>query len=116
MQRKMCKSKIYGLKVTHKSIKSQGSIELPADVLEAADILPGEFVLVINENNAERFETYVIKGKPGVCGLLGGAARLGEVGDGLLVLSYGFMDTAKAEAHSMRLVEVGENNKLKTKK
>ena len=112
MQRIMCKSKIRGLTITHKSIKYEGSIELPGDVIESADILPGEIVLVVNECNGARFNTYVIKGEKGKCGLLGGAARLGEVGDKLLVISYGFMSTEDAKFHNPEIVEVCEGNTL----
>ena len=109
MKRIMCKSKIRGLVVTKKRLDYEGSIELPAEVLKAADILPGEFVLVINENNGARFETYTIIGKPGCCGLLGGAARLGEIGDRLIVLSQAIVETEKAEKFKMRIVKTNKN-------
>ncbi|MDD2890932.1 MAG: aspartate 1-decarboxylase [bacterium] len=112
MQRIMCKSKISGLKITHKGLQYQGSIELPPEVLEAADIFPGEMILVINEYNGARFETYAIKGKQGRCGLLGGAARLGEVGDRLLVISSGIMDSKDAKSNSIKVVFLNEDNKI----
>lgn len=110
MQRIMCKSKIYGLEVTYKGIGYEGSIALPEKVIKAADILPGEFVLVINENNGARFETYTIKGNPGECGLLGGAARLGEIGDKLIVLSSTIMNDSEANKNKMKIVKVKKNN------
>ncbi len=113
MQRVMCKSKVYGLQVTDKNIGCGGSIELPPDVLEEADILPGEIVLVVNVCNGERFNTYVIKGKPGQCGLLGGAARLGEIGDKLLVISSGWMTTEEARMHTPIIVAVDDKNCVK---
>lgn len=116
MQRVMCKSKVYGLRVTHKSIEYEGSIELPPEVLDAGDILPGEMVLVVNMYNGERFETYAVKGKPGECGLLGGAARLGDIGDKLLIISYGFMSSDEAKMYSPKMVTVDEKNKIKDKR
>ncbi|MCK4352303.1 aspartate 1-decarboxylase [candidate division WOR-3 bacterium] len=113
MQRIMCKSKVYGLWVTGKSIEYGGSIEMPPEVLEASDILPGEIVLVVNINTGARFNTYVIKGKPGECRLLGGAARLGDIGDKLLVISYGLMDTKDAQFHKPKFVFVDEKNRIK---
>ncbi|MDI6840393.1 MAG: aspartate 1-decarboxylase [bacterium] len=113
MQRVMCKSKVCGLRVTHKSIEYEGSIELPPKVLEEADILPGEIVLVVNLNNGARFDTYVIKGEPGKCGLLGGAARLGDIGDKLLIISYEFMDTESAKLYNIKVVRVDDKNGIK---
>lgn len=113
MYRVMCKSKVYGIRITHKSIEYEGSIELPSEVLDAADILPGEMVLVVNMCNGERFNTYAIKGKPGQCSLLGGAARLGDIGDKLLIISYIFMSSEEAKMHTPKMVVVDKNNKLK---
>ncbi len=115
MQRVMCISEVYGLRVTNKNLKCGGSIELPSDVLEKADILPGEIVLVVNTCNGARFNTYVIKGKPGQCSLFGGAARLAEIGDKLLVISYALMNTEEAKMHSPKIVMVDEKNNLKLK-
>ena len=113
MQRIMCKSKVCGLRVTHKSIEYEGSIKMPPEVLETADILPGEVVLVVNVDTGVRFNTYVIKGKPGECVLLGGAARLGEAGDKLLVISYGLMDTEDAKMHNPIIIAVNDKNQIK---
>lgn len=116
MQRVMCKSKIYGLRITDKRVEYEtGSIELPQEVMEIADILPGEMVLVINMYNGERFNTYAIRGEQGNCKLLGGAARLGEIGDKLLVLSYAFMTTDEAKMHTPKMIAVDEKNKLMSK-
>ena len=115
MQRIMCKSKICGLTITHKNLKYEGSIEIPEDIRESADILPGEFVLVVNECNGARFNTYVIKGEPCKCGLVGGAARLGEIGDKLIIMSYELMSTEEAKFHNTKVVEVDERNNLMSK-
>lgn len=112
MQRLMCKSKINSLKVTHKSIEYEGSIEIPQEILEAADILPGEMVLVVNLNNGARFNTYTIKGEPGKCGLMGGAAHLSDVGDKLLVISSGLIEDEAAKFHQLKLVYVDDKNSI----
>jgi aspartate 1-decarboxylase len=110
----MCKSKVHGLKVTQKSVEYHGSIQLPPEILDEADILPGEIVLVVNTCNGKRFNTYVIKGKSGECGLVGGAARLVEIGDKLIVISYAFMSTDEAKMHISRIVRVDEKNSPQT--
>lgn len=90
---KYLKSKIQGIVVTEKNLKCTGSIKLDLEYLEKANIKPYEIVLVINLNNAERFETYVIPAKRGskTCGLQGGAARLGEIGDELIIMSFCYL-------------------------
>jgi len=114
MDRTICKSKIHGIRVTQKNLEYEGSIEIDSHILEKADILPYEIVQVVNVNTGTRFETYVIKGKSnsGICGLNGGAARLGEIGDPLLIISYGIMDTQKCETYSPIIIFVDENNKV----
>ncbi|MEN3012998.1 MAG: aspartate 1-decarboxylase [Endomicrobiia bacterium] len=94
---KYLKSKLHGLTVTEKSVYYMGSIILDEEFLEKANIKPYEVVLVINLNNAERFETYVIPAKKGskTVALQGGAARLGEVGDQLIVMSFYFLEPDK---------------------
>ena len=70
----------------------------------------------MNKGEVEmRFNTYVIKGKPGQCSLFGGAARLAEIGDKLLVISYALMNTEEAKMHSPKIVMVDEKNNLKLK-
>ena len=115
MQRIMCKSKVYGIRITNKVVEYEGSIELSSEVLDKAEILPGEMVIVVNMNNGERFNTYAVRGKPGECVLLGGAARLGEIGDKLIIISCAIMSTDEAKMHSPKMLTVDKNNKLKAK-
>ncbi len=114
MLRMMCKSKIHKPIVTQTNLKYKGSITIDAKLIEAADILPGEIVLVVNINTGIRFETYVIKGKPnsGVIGLNGGAARLGELGDELIVISYGFFNEQEIKNLKPKLIVVNNKNKI----
>ena len=91
MQRIMFKSKIHRARITEANLYYEGSITIDRDLMEAADLLPYEQVSVVNINNGERFETYVIEGEKGskdIC-LNGAAARKGAVGDEIIIISYG---------------------------
>ncbi len=114
MLRKLVKSKIQGLRITGKQLHYEGSLELDADLLRAADIIPGEVVQVVNVNNGERFETYAIPGESGtgVCVLKGAAARLGEVGDEIIVMSLAFFDEKAVPEYQMIRVKVDQNNRI----
>jgi len=109
------KSKIQRPRVTDKNLRYEGSLELDSALLSAADIMPGEVIQVVNVNNGARFETYAIAGPPGSgrCVLNGGAARLGEVGDELIVMSNVFVPEDAAAAHRMRKVSVDSSNRIK---
>ena len=112
MLRKMLKAKIHGLTVTETELYYEGSITLDRNLLEAADLLEGEMVLVVNLANGARLETYIIEAPPGsgtVC-LNGPAARLAEVGDQIHVLSYCYCDEATAQEIEPRVVHVDDNN------
>ncbi|HHW28745.1 MAG TPA: aspartate 1-decarboxylase [Syntrophomonadaceae bacterium] len=114
MYRCMLKSKIHRAVLTDTNINYVGSITIDRDLLEAADILPYEKVQVVNNNNGARFETYVIEGEPGsgqVC-LNGAAARLGEPGDILIILSYVQVEEEKAREYKPRVVFVDEKNRI----
>lgn len=112
--RKFVKSKIRGLHITGKELHYEGSIEIDENLLSAADILPGEVVQVVNVNNGARFETYVIAGKSGSgsCVLKGGAARLGEVGDELIVMSMSYLAEPEGKQSKMIKVSVDTNNRI----
>jgi len=114
--RKLLKSKIQGLRITGKELYYEGSLELDSSLLNAADILPGEMVQVVNVNNGERFETYVIPGAPGSgsCVLKGAAARLGEIGDMIIVMSIVYLETDRDAKTGYRMikVQVDENNRI----
>jgi aspartate 1-decarboxylase len=110
----VCKSKIHRAVVTESDLNYEGSITIDENLMKEADLLPYEMVQVLNQNNGERFETYVLKGKAGsgtIC-LNGPAARLGQVGDILLVISYCLLDEKEAKKHKPKLVYVDEKNKI----
>ncbi|CEO89122.1 aspartate 1-decarboxylase [Syntrophaceticus schinkii] len=114
MYRCMLKSKIHRAVLTDADLNYMGSITIDRDLLEAADILPFEKVQVVNNNNGQRFETYAIEGEAGsgcVC-LNGAAARLGQPGDILIILSYIQLDDQEARQHKPQVVFVDENNKI----
>jgi aspartate 1-decarboxylase len=108
------KSKLHRLKVTQAELNYVGSITLDEDLMDAANIIANEKVQVVNNNNGARFETYVIKGKRGsgiVC-LNGATARLAQVGDILIVMSYGHLSIEEAKKYEPILVFPDENNRL----
>lgn len=114
MYRCVLKSKIHRVVLTDADLNYVGSITIDRDLLEAADILPFEKVQVVNNNNGARFETYAIEGEAGsgcVC-LNGAAARLGQPGDILIILSYVQVEEEKAREHKPRVVFVDEKNRI----
>lgn len=112
--RVLVKSKIQRLTVTDKNLKYEGSLELDADLMQAADLLPSEVVQVVNVNNGARFETYVIAAAPGsgACVLNGAAARLGEVGDEVIVMNSVILDDEAARHHQLRRINVDKDNRI----
>lgn len=113
MYRSMLKSKIHRAVLTEANLNYVGSITIDRDLMDAADILPHEQVQVVNNNNGARFETYCIEGPRGsgvVC-LNGAAARLGQPGDILIILTYVQMPEAKARSHQPKVVLVDERNR-----
>ncbi len=115
MQRTMCKSKIHGATVTEANLKYMGSITIDEELLRAADILPYERVQVVNLHNGSRVETYCIPGEKGsgtIC-LNGPAARWGQPGDTILIISYVTMDNEEAKTHKPRVIFVDEKNKIR---
>jgi len=116
MLREMLKSKICGATVTGKEMGYSGSITLGRRLIREADILPGEKVHVLNLNNGARIETYAIEGKnPREVVLNGPAARCGEIGDRLFILSYCLLEDSEAgkPRSRARIVHLGEGNRLK---
>ncbi len=93
------KSKIHRVSVTDANLDYVGSIEIDANLLEAANMIEGEKVAVVNINNGERFETYVIKGQKGsgIINLNGPSARRVQTGDIILIISYATMDFEEAK-------------------
>ena len=100
MQIEVLKSKIHRVHVTESNLDYVGSITIDEDLMDAANIIQGEKVQVVNKNNGERMETYVIKGKrgSGVICLNGAAARKAMPGDVLIIISYALMDFEEAKS------------------
>lgn len=110
MFREMLKSKIHRATVTESDLTYEGSLAVDPALLELADMLPNEKVLVVNINNGARFETYLIKGVPGEICLNGAAARLGEVGDKVIIVSFALIDDTEAAAFTPKIIHVDETN------
>jgi aspartate 1-decarboxylase len=108
------KSKIHQATVTQADLNYIGSITIDETLMEASNLIEGERVQVVNLNNGERLETYVIKGKrdSGVICLNGPAARKVAVGDKVIVIGYGFMDFEEAKSFKPALVFPNEHNKI----
>ena len=117
MQRIMLKSKIHRAKITDTELDYEGSITLDQDLLDRADLLPGEQVHVLNLNNGARFVTYTISAPrgSGTVMLNGPAARLGAVGDEVIVLSYCKLDDEAAGRFQPSVVLVDEGNRARTR-
>ena len=115
MQRIMKKSKIHTATITGLELYYEGSITIDRDLLDMADMLPGEQVQVVNLNNGERLVTYTIAGErgSGVIELNGPAARLAAVGDKIIIISYGNYDDEEAKALEPIVVFVDENNRAR---
>ncbi len=116
MLRTMYKSKIHRATLTDANLHYEGSATIDSDLLDAADILPYEKVQIVNINTGSRLETYVIEGKRGsgnIC-LNGAAARLGEPGDVIIIISYAEVDDIEAREWEPKTILVDENNRIKT--
>ena len=111
--RRLVRAKIQRLTVTDKNLLYDGSLELDAALVRAAGILPHELVQVVNVNNGSRFETYIIAAPAGsgACVLNGAAARLGEVGDELIVMSIVLVDES-GPVPGMTRVMVDHSNRI----
>lgn len=108
------KSKIHQARVTEANLHYVGSITIDQDLMEAANLQEGERVQIVNNNNGERLETYVIKGERGsgiIC-LNGAAARKAEVGDVVIIIAYGYMTPEEAKNFVPSVVFVDENNTI----
>lgn len=114
MQRIMLKSKIHRATVTGLELDYEGSIAIDEDLMEAADMLAGEQVQVLNLQNGERLITYVIRGERGSGQMMlnGPAARLAYLGDTILVIAYAQMEDAEAKQHRATVVKVDAQNRI----
>lgn len=108
------KSKIHRVKVTQADLNYIGSITIDEELMEAANILEGEKVQIVNNNNGERLETYTIRGErgSGVICLNGAAARRVQVGDVVIIISYALMTPEEARTFKPAAVFPDENNRL----
>ncbi len=117
MLRTLYKSKIHRATVTQAELNYEGSITIDAELMEAADILAGERLEVFNLNNGERFSTYAIEGerKSGIICVNGAAARLAQVGDKVIIISYALLNDEEAKGLKSKVIFVDERNRLKKK-
>ena len=114
MMIEVMKSKIHIARVTQAELNYVGSITIDQDLMDAADIIANEKVQIVNNNNGARLETYVIPGERGtgtIC-LNGAAARLVQVGDIVIIISYALMEREEARNHKPLLVFPDEHNKI----
>jgi aspartate 1-decarboxylase len=108
------KSKIHRATVTQADLNYVGSITIDEDLLDAANLIEGERVQIVNNNNGERLETYTIKGErgSGVICLNGAAARRCQVGDIIIIIAYAWMSEEEARVFAPSVVFVDEDNKI----
>jgi aspartate 1-decarboxylase len=114
MMRTMMKSKIHRATVTQADLHYVGSVTLDPVLMEAADLLEGEQVAIVDVSNGARLETYVIPGErgSGVVGINGAAAHLVRPGDLVIIISYAVVNDAEARALEPRIVHVDEENRI----
>ena len=112
MQRTFLYSKLHRVRVTHADLNYIGSVTIDQDLLDAADIMHNEKILVINLENGTRIETYALPGKSGtgVIGMNGGCARVCQLGDRLLIMAFASMTAEEAKSHEPTVVFVDEHN------
>lgn len=114
MQIEVFKSKIHRAKVTQAELHYVGSITLDESLMGASNIIENEKVQIVNVNNGERFETYVIRGEKdsGTVCLNGPAARRVQVGDVIIIVSYAIMDFEEAKSHKPTILFPDKKNKI----
>lgn len=110
----MLKSKIHRVKITDANLYYEGSFTIDAEILEKANILPYEKVSIVNVNNGERFDTYVIPGEPGkrqFC-LNGAAARKGAIGDEVIIISYSVLSEIELQSYKPLILLLDNQNNI----
>ena len=114
MLRTMMTSKIHRATVTQADLHYVGSVTVDEDLLDAADLIPGEQVAIVDVTNGARLETYVIPGErgSGVLGINGAAAHLVHPGDLVILISYGLMDEIEATSYIPKVVHVDAANRV----
>lgn len=113
MMIEVLKSKLHCVQVTEANLNYMGSITIDEDLMDAAGLIAGEKVQIVDNNNGERFETYIIRGerRSGCICLNGAAARKVQVGDTIIIMSYALMDFEEAKTFAPKVV-FPENNKI----
>lgn len=114
MMIEVLKSKLHCVTVTEANLNYMGSITIDEDLMDAAGMIAGEKVQIVDNNNGERFETYIIKGERGsgcIC-LNGAAARKVQVGDVCIIICYALMDIEEAKTFKPTIIFPKEGNKL----
>jgi aspartate 1-decarboxylase len=111
VRRRMMHGKIHRARVTDADLNYVGSISIDPILMKAADIIPDEQVSVYNLNNGSRLETYAIEGNDGEICLNGAAARLAQVGDLVIIVTYVDLDEAEIASHQTSVVVVDEDNR-----
>ncbi len=111
---KLMRSKIHRARITQRDPDYIGSITIDEDLLRQSDLRPNEAVLVLDIDNAARFETYVIRGEPGagVIGINGAAAKLVEIGHRVIILGFGYLAANEIDDHVANVVVCNEDNRV----
>ncbi len=114
MQIQVLKSKIHRAVITEANLNYVGSLTIDEDLMDAANFIENEKIQVVNVNNGERIETYIIKGKrgSGVICMNGPAARKGATGDIVIIISYALMDFEEAKTFKPAIIFPKEGNRL----
>ncbi|MGE6258811.1 aspartate 1-decarboxylase [Heyndrickxia sporothermodurans] len=114
MFRTMMNGKIHRATVTEANLNYVGSITIDEDILDAVGMMANEKVQIVNNNNGARLETYIIPGKrgSGVICLNGAAARLVQVGDTVIIISYALIEEEKVSAHQPKIALLDEHNRI----
>jgi len=112
MQRFLMKSKLHGATVTQCELGYMGSLAVDRNLMEVADLVPNEKIQVVNLNNGARFETYIIEGEAGsgIIGANGGAARLCQEGDTLLIISYCQLSDEESRGFQPKVILLDDEN------
>jgi aspartate 1-decarboxylase len=110
----MMNGKIHRARVTEANLNYVGSITIDQDILDAVGMVPNEKVQIVNNNNGQRFETYIISGErgSGVCCLNGAAARLVQKDDVVIIISYALVPEEKVATHYPKVAIMDEKNKI----
>ncbi len=106
--------KLHKARITYAHLDYEGSITIDEDLIDMVGFKAGQKVQVVNKNNGERLETYIIKGERGKreIGLNGPAARKGMVGDEIVIIAYGFLTPEEAEIFKPKVLILGDNNDI----